>query len=162
MTFTYTGDPAASDLDEVRFLISDTDSTRVLLTDEEIAYVVNKWAPLYGSNTLNAAVCCEIIAGKYAGEVSVSADGVTVGLSELQGKYEQLATSLRDQYKSEQAMASPTFEAALFDAEWDETIKPLKFGLGFMDNYLAGRQNYGDYDPSEQPGYGYPDVYSGY
>jgi hypothetical protein len=161
MTFTYSGDPAASDKDEVRFLCGDTDSTRPLLSDQEIAFVIGKWAPLYGSNTLNAAVCCEIIAAHYAREVSVSADGVSVGVSELQSKFEAAAVSLRDQYKQEQAMASPTFSGALFDQQWDESIKPLKFGLGFMDNYLAGRQNFGDYDPSEYPSF-YPEYYPGY
>jgi hypothetical protein len=161
MTFTYSGDPTSSATDEIRFMISDTDSTRPLLTDEEIAYIHAKWDALYGSTTLEAAVCCEIIAGKFAREVSVSADGVSVGLSELQGKYDALASSLRDQYKSEQAMAEPSFSGALFDLTWDDTIKPLMFGKGFMDNYLAGQQNYGDYDPSEQPGF-YPDGTPGY
>lgn len=162
MTFTYLGDPKASPLAEVRFLVGDTDPARPLLSDAEITYVIDKWDPLFGSATLEAAVCCEVIAGNFAREISISADGVTVGLSELQGKFDARATSLRDQYKQEAQMASPSFDGVMFDLTWDSTIKPLKFGTGFMDNYLAGRQNYGDYDPSEQPGYGYPDVYSGY
>lgn len=93
-----------------------------------------------------------MIAGNYAREISISADGVTVGLSELQAKFDLRASSLRDQYKQEAQMASPSFDGVMFDLSWDESIKPLKFGTGFMDNYLAGRQNYGDYDPSERPG----------
>lgn len=162
MTFTYTGDPASSALEEVRFLVGDTDSTRPLLSDEEIQYAIDKWDPLYGSNILTAAVCCEIIAGHFAREVSVSADGVSVSVGELQGKYEMLATSLRDQFKSESQMANPFFSGVLFDLEWDSSIKPLMFGTGFMDNYQAGRQNYGNYDPGEDPLYGYPDVSQGY
>jgi len=161
VTFSYSGDPTDSAKDEIRFMISDTDSSRPLLSDEEIAYVHGKWDVLYGSTTLEAAVCCEIIAGKFAREVNVSADGVSVGLGDLQGKYEMLATSLRDQYKSEQSMAEPAFSGALFDLQWDDTIKPLIFGKGFMDNYEVGRQNYGDYDPSEQPNF-YPDGTPGY
>lgn len=153
MTFTYAGDPKASDLAEVRFLVSDTDPSRPLLSDAEVTYVIDKWTPLYGSNSLNAAVCAEIIAGKFASEVSVSADGVSVSMSEAQQKYNLLAESLRDQYKQEQAMASPLFDGVLFDLTWDATIKPLVFGTGFMDNYLAGRQDYGDYAPSEYPQY---------
>jgi hypothetical protein len=154
VTFSYSGDPSASDLDEVRFLISDTNEAEPLLSDEEIAYVIATWNPLYGSNTLTAAVCCEIVAGKFAGSISVSADGVSVALSELQGKYEQLAASLRDQYKQQEALGNPSFSGTLFDDTWDATIKPLTFGKGFMDNYLAGRQNFGDYDPGEMPSYG--------
>lgn len=162
MTFTYNGDPAASDLEEVRFLVGDTDPTRPLLSDEEVQFVIDKWAPLYGSNTLNAAVCCEIISGHFAREVSVSADGVSVAVSELQQKFDSLASSLRDQFKQESQMANPFFSGAMFDLTWDETIKPLKFGLGFMDNYRAGRQDYGDYDPGEDSAYGYPDIFQGY
>jgi hypothetical protein len=153
VAFTYGGDPANSPLEEVRFLVGDTDSTRPLLQDAEIEYVIAKWDPLFGSTTLNAAVCCEVIAGNFAREISISADGVSVGLSELQGKFDARATSLRDQYKQEAQMASPSFDGVMFDLAWDASIMPLKFGTGFMDNFLAGRQDYGDYDPSNYPTY---------
>ena len=40
MTFTYSGDPGASALDEVRFLIQDTDTNDQLLSNEEIEYLL--------------------------------------------------------------------------------------------------------------------------
>lgn len=42
MAWTYSGDPATSDRDKVRFLIGDTDSTDQLLQDAEIAYVITE------------------------------------------------------------------------------------------------------------------------
>lgn len=40
MTWTYSGNPAGSDLDQVRFLIGDTDTDDQQLTNEEIAYLL--------------------------------------------------------------------------------------------------------------------------
>ena len=40
MTFTYSGTPSASQRDAIRFLLNDTDSTDVLLQDEEISYLI--------------------------------------------------------------------------------------------------------------------------
>lgn len=43
MTFTYSGNPGASALDEVRFLIQDTDEDEPLLSDEEITYLLDAY-----------------------------------------------------------------------------------------------------------------------
>lgn len=41
MTWTYSGDPSTSDLDQVRFLCGDTDPAYSFLSDEEINYLLN-------------------------------------------------------------------------------------------------------------------------
>jgi len=156
MAWTYSGDPATSDKDAVRFHMQDTDIDRPLLSDEELEYLITQWSEKYDSLILVSAVACEIVAGKYAGQVSVSADGVSVSVGELQGKYDLLASSLRDQYKLEQA-ASPLLEGVLHQLEPDPFIEPLRFGIGFMDNIRVGRQDYGDYDPGSWPGVPYPE-----
>lgn len=61
MSFTYTGDPANSDLDLVRFLIWDTDVTDVLLQDEEINYMLATWQNPYET----ARACAERLAAKF-------------------------------------------------------------------------------------------------
>jgi len=61
MAWTYSGDPAASDLDMVRFLIGDTDTADQQLFDAEIN------ALLASNSVIGAAVqCCQTIAAKYA------------------------------------------------------------------------------------------------
>lgn len=40
MSFTYSGDPATSKLDECRFLIGDTDESMPIMQDEEIQYII--------------------------------------------------------------------------------------------------------------------------
>jgi len=147
MAWTYSGDPADGGVDEIRFLIGDVDEDRQLLTDEGIAYVIARLEPVYGSPLMAAAACAEAIAGKFAREVSVSADGVSVAVDSLQQKYNELAASLRDQYKNEMGTA-PIASGTLLDDAPDFSIKPLMFGIGFMDNYRAGSQDYGNYDPS--------------
>ena len=41
MSFSYSGDPSASDLDAARFLIGDTDVTTPIMQDEEIQYIID-------------------------------------------------------------------------------------------------------------------------
>jgi hypothetical protein len=42
VTWTYSGDPASSLRDQVRFLIGDTDTDDQLISDEEIAYLLTQ------------------------------------------------------------------------------------------------------------------------
>ncbi len=50
MSFSYTGDPTTSALDQVRFLIGDTNASAALMEDEEIAYLVAQNPnPLYAA-----------------------------------------------------------------------------------------------------------------
>ena len=43
MTFTYSGDPTASILDEIRFMVGDTDANTPLLQNEEINFALKKF-----------------------------------------------------------------------------------------------------------------------
>ena len=50
MSFSYSGDPGASTLDEARFLIGDTDANAPIMQDEEILYIINTYGE--GTNTM--------------------------------------------------------------------------------------------------------------
>jgi len=147
MSWTYSGNPGASEKDQVRFYLGDVDATFPLLTDEEITFLISQWDDAYNGALYAAAVAAEVISGRFAREVSVSADGVSVQLSELQDRYNNLASSLRDQYKALYGFFDPVTAANILDDNFDPSIKPLVFGIGFNDNYLAGRQSYGDFHP---------------
>lgn len=43
MSFSYSGDPSSSELDEARFLLGDTDSTDPIMQDEEIQYIIDTY-----------------------------------------------------------------------------------------------------------------------
>lgn len=42
MSFTYSGDPTSSRLDECRFLLGDTDEKQPIMQDEEINYIIKQ------------------------------------------------------------------------------------------------------------------------
>jgi hypothetical protein len=157
VTWTYSGNPANSQLDEVRFLVGDTDEADPLASDEEINYALATWLPIYGTKHYVASVVAEQIAGKFARETSYSADGVSVNLSELQQKFMQRAVQLRAQHHSLLVGGSPDVGGISPYEHLEPDIKPLDFGTGMHDNYEAGRQAYGQrdyvsYDPYNDPG----------
>lgn len=43
MSFSYSGNPESSALDEARFLIGDTDANEPIMQDEEIQYIINTY-----------------------------------------------------------------------------------------------------------------------
>lgn len=147
MSWTYSGNPGASEKDQVRFYVGDVDETFPLLTDEEISFLLNQWYDSYNGPLYVASIAAEVIAGRFAREVSVSADGVSAQIGELQQRYDALASSLREQYKALYGFFDPVTAANILNDTFDPSIKPLIFGIGFNDNYLAGRQNYGDFHP---------------
>lgn len=142
MSWTWSGDPANSDVDEVRFYVQDTDTNDQLISDEEIQFTIDKWSTVVGTNVWAAAMVAETLAARFAREVTLSADGVSVGVEQLQAHYDALAMSLREQHKSfTGAAGSPLANGTIFDDKFDSTIKPLSFGKGMHDNPRAGRQD---------------------
>lgn len=142
--WTYSGDPASSERDEVRFLVQDTDVTFPILMDAELDYLLGVWMPRVDSTIYVAAVAAEVISRKFAGVVNVSADGVSVNTADLSERYHVIASRLRDEYKAAGA------DAALLDLDNllmgylpDASIAPLTFWRGMHDNPEAGEQDYG-------------------
>ena len=151
MSFSYTGNPGDNDIDTVRFYCQDTSDVDPLLSDEEIQYLIDKWSENTQSLIYVASVACEVIAGKFAREVSYSADGVTVSGDQLQQKYNDLASSLRDLYKADGVAVGPDAGGIMPGEEFDPDVKPLSFGIGFQDNLRGGQQAYGGRRPEEPP-----------
>lgn len=149
MTWTYSGLPGTSELDETRFYIQDTDESFQLLQDEELNFLLTTYMPTYGHPFAIAAMACEILAARFARDVDTSADGVSVSMGQLQQRYNDLAQSLRDQFKEVgSGSLAETLDAMFADISEFE-IEPLVFGVGFMDNYKAGQQDFGYYSPGE-------------
>ena len=66
MSFSYSGNPASSSKDQVRFLIQDTAATNQQATDEEIDWVISTEANIY----MAAALVMEMVARRSSGIVS--------------------------------------------------------------------------------------------
>lgn len=150
MSWSYSGDPADSTLDSVRFYVQDTDTDDQLIADEEIDFIVATWGKVYGdpedspgSILLFAAQVAEAIAAKFTREVSYSADGVSIGVNDLQPKYDNLAASLRDQYKSFDIGGGPEVSGVMYSDVPDPNIKPTLWSVGMHDNARAGNQETG-------------------
>jgi hypothetical protein len=139
--WTYSGDPSGSDIDAIRFYVQDTDPQDMLITDEEIDFLIGQWTPVYGNNLMVASMVAEAIAAKFTREVAYSADGVSVGVQELQQKYNDLASSLRDQYKQYDIGSGPVVGGILFSDVKDPSIKPTLWSVGMHDNARAGNQD---------------------
>ena len=149
MTFSYSGDPSSSALDEIRFLVGDVDSTDALLQNEEIAYAIASWDPIHKSNIFTASVVASMIAAKFAREVTVSADGVSIQMSELQQKFQTLASDLREQYHLlSGAAGAPDVGGILYSDVPDTSILPLVWAKGMDDNARAGQQDFGGGNPN--------------
>lgn len=168
-TFTHGVDntvetPEYRAIDEVRLLIADTDPNLRLLADYWIAYEINQWLGAYTptdftttpptigfwqagpyDHPLMAAHACALrISNKFAGVVTIEADGVTVEVGDLQGKYAQMAAALKAEYDRYTATGGDVDYSNLLwcqDRDWE--IRPTTFGIGMNDNILAGQQDYG-------------------
>lgn len=136
MTFTYSGDPADGDVNQLRFILQDTDPAFPLLTNEELVWLTGAWMPLYDSLTFVASIAAATISRKFTGLVSVSADGVSVNVSELTARYTEMAKALRREYKDSLIGGGPV---------WNDE-QPRRFKVGLHDAIEVGMQDFGDFD----------------
>lgn len=151
------GSVASGDIDIVRFYMQDTDPAVRLLADLELQYLVDTWMPVHDSLIYVAAVAAEQVAAKFAGVVTVSADGVSVNVADISGRYAELAKRLRSLHKQAQ-IGEVDIANLMAGTDHDWSIDPLNFGVGMHDNPDAGRQAYGSHrgaysEDTVRPGY---------
>lgn len=142
--FTYSGDPADSDRDQVRFTVQDVDPGMPLLSDPEYDWLISQWLPRYDSLIYVASIAAATISRKFVGIVNVSADGVSVDTSNLSDRYKALAQSLREEYQAAQISGVEIDIANIMVGTGiDYSIRPLRFAVGLHDNARAGMQDFG-------------------
>lgn len=94
MTWTYVG-PATSDRDKVRFLIQDVETTRQLMSDEEIAWLISEWGDVYEA----AANAADALAAKFTGKADYSKSVGDLSLNETfssqSAGFKELAKNIR-------------------------------------------------------------------
>ena len=90
MSWTYSGNPANSNTDAVRFLIGDTDCDDKLMLDEEIAHLLATHVDV----GMSASKACERIAAKFARKFDTKAGQVSKSLSVVMDHYLTLAKRL--------------------------------------------------------------------
>ena len=131
MTFTWTGDPSASTIEQIRFEIWDTDSTNVRFQDAEIEYAYDQEHSIYNA----AARLCEVLSVRYSDAVDRTMGPLRVSLGDKSKFYALRAQELR---KKAMKLAVPYVgghsdaKKSIFENDSD-LIQPA-FEKGIMDN----------------------------
>jgi hypothetical protein len=90
---SYSGNPANSPVDMVRFLIGDTGEPP-MLTDEEIQAMLD----LYGQDPFRAAVACAYsLAARYSGKADKTVGDLSLTYSSVANGYRDLASQIKGQ-----------------------------------------------------------------
>lgn len=93
--YTYSGDPASSPTDNVRFMLGDTDIKTAYLSDSEIAYLLSE----NQDNALQAAFGgCDSIIAKLARNRDESVGSVSIAFSQQLAGFEKLSLILRRRF----------------------------------------------------------------
>lgn len=141
--WSYSGDPNASDRDQVRFWLQDTDPNVRLLSNTELQFIIDTWKDRYDSLIYAASKAADAVSVKFAGVVSVNADGVSVDVASLSERFAAAADRLMQTYKDAQVGGEVDIRNLLWGSTLDHGIAPLRFGMGLHDNREAGLQDYG-------------------
>jgi hypothetical protein len=102
VSWSYSGDPSASDKDAVRFLSGDTLPEDQLVSDEEIAYAVTTG----GSHNVAAAIVCEAITARFSRLADSKVGPASAQCSQKAKHYRNRAQELRNLGA---VCATPTF-----------------------------------------------------
>ncbi|MFN3077019.1 MAG: hypothetical protein ABT940_09105 [Alphaproteobacteria bacterium] len=134
MTWTYSGNPASSNADTVRFLIGDTDSTDPLAQDEEIAFALAQRGSHYGA----AAMICRAIAARFARLADQSVDAIHTSHSQMNRAFLSQAAQLE---QLDMTRATPyaggLSRSGKLSVEQDEDRRQPAFRTGQDDNQVA-------------------------
>jgi len=90
VTWTYSGDPATSDKDTVRFLVGDTDADAPEISDEEVLWLLTQEV----SPSQAAARGADTLVAKYAKLVDRSIGAASISASQRYEHYRTTAGSL--------------------------------------------------------------------
>lgn len=135
MTWTYSGNPGASTLDEVRFLIQDTNTNDQLLQDEELNYLITGYGDPYSA----AVAAVSALIGRLASLQSESKKVGDLSLTRVYGmqvaKYEALIKYLeRERFRRFPAAPVVNANSLLPTVERDVEEEGSDFVVGQMDN----------------------------
>lgn len=134
MAWTYSGDPASSDRDTVRFLVGDTVTTDPLATDEEIA-----WALGINSNVyIAASMIAESLATKFATmKVSVKIGPISEEYGNRAEFYAKRAKELKNNASANATLIPYAGGISLSDKEGLDSDNETIFKVGMDDNLVG-------------------------
>lgn len=135
MAWSYSGNPGASDLDLIRFLIQDTDTTAQLLSNEELTYLFGVNQDAYGAAI--SAVSSLIARGSRVSEESKTVGDLSLSVKSgaLVAQWEGLLRALKAE-RFRLFPASPIINANSIvpTVERVEEDESTDYVVGQMDN----------------------------
>jgi hypothetical protein len=137
LTATYSGDPASSAKDAVRFLIGDTDPCNFFLQNAEIEYVLKQ----FNNTPLNAAIpCVNAIIAKLSRLVDESVGQVRISFNQKAKAYRTMLQDLRNQLAASDALpyAGGVTVADVIATRNDATLTKPDFTKHMMTNRQGG------------------------
>lgn len=147
MTWTY--DTSLSlNRDKVRFLTGLTDTTKQIVSDEEIAGILS----LKGNNVYEAAATiADSLAAKYSSTSTLKIDGFSINGGEKSDYYRQLADQLRKQGNRSGGKFSSAFVGGVSIPEMDSVRDdsdrvPSRFEIGMDENPSVSVVEQGELD----------------
>lgn len=131
----YSQNPAVGVLDAIRFWLQDTGSPP-LLSDPELRYFIDYSAGYTADPILLAAGLCSVLVARFAGNVNVTGDGITVNTEGLQDKYRQLGQDLRASWSELNGNKGLPYAGGIDYFDWVTRINsvPSLFAIGMNDN----------------------------
>ena len=130
MTWSYSGDPASSNLNAVRFLIGDTDTTNQLVSNEEITFMLVQW----NQNTYIAASnAAYSLSAKYSGKSDFSRSVGDLSLSTQYGQQAERYGSLAKRLAVQASAGNPPSPTVYLDDE-SNVFGPEIFSIGMDEN----------------------------
>lgn len=136
MTWSYSGNPGSSTLDEVRFLIGDTDTTDQLLSNEELNWIIGSQPDTYSAAIsavmrLISQASRESQISKRVGDLSISRNN-----GQKVAQWQTLITELKRE-RLVNGVVSPVVNPNALIPTVDKDMDDLPgtdFALGQMDN----------------------------
>ena len=129
MAWSYSGNPADSPRDEVRFLVGDTDKDQQLISNEEVEFLLTIYPKSTGiANWECAAECARTISSSFTKLINKTVGSLSLTYGDKAAQYAELADKLDKKAVSgnSQKMGAPILggggEKFLMDKEWFSDI----------------------------------------
>ena len=137
--FTYGNDPAANDLDAVRYRIGDTTKERPLLDDREINFeLANKGGNVF----LAAAASADALQARFSRIPDIRVGDITKSFGKVAEAFKNLAKQLRNEARKFAKASAPDIRKSTKRAlEEDTDLTQPEFSIGQTDNPRALQLN---------------------
>lgn len=136
--WTYSGNPADSESDAVRFMVGDTIESRPLLDDKEVEWIVSQATNL----NIRAALACEALWSRFVAISDYTVGSVSKKFSDIAAKFKERAAQFRAEATKNALVSFPAHLVSTKSAlKSDSELTTPQFGIGMADSPIAIQLN---------------------